>query len=150
MTGEPQMRMTFLLVGALTLAGCASITIPGRMYDMRDGTVLNASFIWKGDTQGPTTVAKPQEVCTGEYRTIVAGTTTLGTGIAGSSGWGSLFGSMYSVTTIEKAQRGFALATCPSGQTFECEYITNVHLTSVDGHGVCKDNRGATYRLMFG
>ena len=142
------MRITLPLVLVLALAGCATVVIPGRMYDMKDGAVLNAEVTWKGDTKGPTKITKPDEICTGEYRTIAGGTTTVGTGIGGL-GWGRLFGSMYSTTTVDKVQKGFALATCPSGQTFECEYITNVHFTSVDGHGVCKDNRGTAYRLIF-
>lgn len=56
---------------------------------------------------------------------------------------------MYAVNTVDRAQKGFAIAACPSGQVFECEYITNVKLSGVDGHGVCKDNRGKAYRLVF-
>lgn len=142
------MRIIDSLAILLSLTGCATVVIPGHMYDMKDGTVLNAEFTWKGDTKGPTKITKTDEICVGEYRTIAGGTTTLGTGIGGF-GWGRLFGSMYSTTAVDKVQKGFALATCPSGQTYECEYITNVRLTSVDGHGVCKDNRGTAYRLIF-
>jgi hypothetical protein len=77
----------------------------------------------------------------------MGGTTTIGSGVG--TGWGKLFTSVHSTTTVERAQRGFALATCPGGLVYECEYLTNVRFTSVDGHGVCKDNRGATYRLLF-
>ena len=144
------MRFNFTVLVAMLLCGCAITprVIPSRLYNTSDGTVLSAAFTWKGETFGPLTVTKSDEACNGEYRTIVTGQTTVGTGLAGN-GWGGLFSSMYAVNTVDRAQKGFAIAACPSGQLFECEYITNVKLSGVDGHGVCKDNRGKAYRLMF-
>lgn len=80
------MRLNFTLLVAALLGGCAitPIVIPGRLYNTTDGTVLSGAFTWKGETFGPATVTKPEEVCSGEYRTIVSGQTTVGTGLAGS------------------------------------------------------------------
>jgi hypothetical protein len=147
---QMQFRARFAAVGAALsmLVGCAQMVIPGRLYDMNSGTVLQGAFVWQGTTSGPTTITKADEACTGEYRTIVQGQTTTASGV-GVNGWGRLFSTMYSTSTVERAQKGMALAICPSGQTFECEYITNVRLSGVDGHGVCRDNKGGNYRLMF-
>lgn len=137
-----------IAVAALVLAGCATREIPSKLYDMKNGTVLPATFLWKGDLTGPTTIVRPDEVCVGEYRTIIEGKTTIGS--ASSMGpWGALFGTIHSSTSVESAQKGMAVAICPSAVTFECEYITNVSFTGLSGHGACKDNRANTYRLMF-
>lgn len=136
-------------ISSLLLVACVSrMVIPGRLYDINSGTMLRGEFVWEGKTSGPTTVMNAEESCSGEYRTIVSGQTTTSTGV-GMNGWGRLFSTMYSTSTVDKAQKGWAVAVCPSGRAFECEYITNVRLSGVDGHGVCRDNKGANYRLMF-
>lgn len=115
---------------------------------MKGGRVLEASFLWKGDLVGPAMIQREAEACTGQYSTIVEGRTSVSGGL-GVNPWGGIFSSMYSTNTTEKAQRGMAVAVCPSGMTFECEYVTNAGLFSLSGHGACKDNRGESYRLMF-
>lgn len=130
------------------LAGCATIEIPSKLYNMKNGKVLAASFLWRGDTHGPTTITTESETCQGEYRTIIEGRS--GVGIGSTVGpWGGIFGALYSSSSIERAQKGMAIAMCKSGITFECEYITNVAFTTVTGHGVCKDNQGESYKLLF-
>lgn len=142
-------RFSFVAMVAGLLLGCASREIPGKLYDMKGGRVVEASFMWQGTTSGPTTILNGDERCAGEYRTIMGGATSVGFGTSAGP-WGVLFGSIYSGSTIERAQKGIAIALCPkSGTTFECEYITNVSLAGVSGHGACKDNRGDGYRLMF-
>lgn len=126
----------------------APMDIPSKLYDLKSGNVLHASFVWRGDGSGPTTITKADEVCAGEYRTIMEGRTSVGVG-ATAGPWGAIFGALHSTSSTEKAQRGFAVAICPSKHAFECEYVTNVSLGGVTGHGACKDNRGETYRLMF-
>ena len=133
---------------ALIFAGCATVEIPSKLYDMKGGKVLAASFLWKGDVFGPVAIHKADEPCQGEYRSIIEGRTSVGAGSAVGA-WGVLFGSLYSTSTTERAQKGVAIAMCPSGMAFECEYITNVSFTTVSGHGACKDNREGSYRLMF-
>lgn len=132
----------------LSLIGCATIEIPSKLYDVKGGKILTASFLWKGDVFGPVTVYKENEICQGEYRSIIEGRTSVGVGSAVGA-WGGIFGTLYSASSTERAQKGVAIAMCPSGMAFECEYITNVGFTSVSGHGACKDNRDGSYRLMF-
>lgn len=136
------MKQVLALLSTVALSSCAIAPrdIPGKMYDMRDGATLEAAFTWEGKASGPTRIFRQAETCTGEYRTIMEGRTV---------GWGGLFGTQYSANSVERAQKGFALATCPSGMTFECEYVTNLSAGGVTGHGACKDNRGTAYRLMF-
>lgn len=142
------MRGLAAVVGVVVLAGCATREIPSKLFDMQNGQVLSASFLWKGDLTGPATIFRPSEACTGQYSTIVQGRTSYGVGTAAGA-WGGLFSTLYSSSSVERAQKGMAVAICPSGITFECEYITNVGFTGVSGHGACKDNRGTAYRLMF-
>lgn len=138
--------MAAVLAAALT--GCATVEVKSKLYDMKNARVLPASFLWRGDYFGPATVTLPDETCSGEYRSIQEGKLSIGTG-ATAGPWGAIFGTLYAGSTTERAQKGMAVALCPSGITFECEYITNVGLSGVSGHGACKDNRGDAYRLMF-
>lgn len=130
------------------LAGCATIEIKSKLYDVAGGRTVEGSFLWNGDTKGPTRITTNQEVCEGEYRSIIEGKTSVGVG-SSVGPWGALFGTLYSGSSTERAQKGSAVAMCPSGLAFECEYITNVGFSGATGHGVCKDNKGASYRLMF-
>lgn len=143
------MKIIAAIALAVGLAGCATIEIPSKLYNMKNGKILTASFLWRGDVFGPTTITTDKETCTGEYRTIIEGKMSVGAGSAVVGPWGGIFGSLYSSSSTERAQKGMALAVCPSGVTFECEYVTNVAFTTVTGHGACKDNQGEAYRLMF-
>lgn len=140
------MRRSPLLL-LLLLAGCVTVTprdIPARLYSLSDGTVTPATFFWKGTLDGPTQVVRGQEQCNGEFRTVVEGRTTR------AESWGSLFRTVNTTaTSTEHAQRGSAIAACPSGVVYECEYVVNALRNGVAGTGACKDNRGGTYRLMF-
>ncbi len=142
------LQLTAALLAMILLSACATREIQSKLFDMSTGKVLAGSFLWKGQAYGPTTIKREAEECVGEYRTVTGG--SIGVGVGAAAGpWGTLFSSLHSVSTVDKSQKGIAIAICPSGVTFDCEYITNVALSGVDGHGVCKDNRGATYRLLF-
>lgn len=146
--------MRLILITAALLAGCVTARdIPSRLYDIDGGIVMDASFYWSGGYSGPATITKTDEACRGEYQTIRLGSTTVGQGSTTITGpasvWGTIFNSLYASTTVEHAQRGYAVAICPSGEAFECEYITNVSFSGVSGHGACRSNRGRKYRLMF-
>lgn len=137
-----------LVACASLLAGCATRSVPSKLYNMNSGNVLSASFDWAGTLSGPVVINRDDEVCVGEYRTIQEGRDGVGLGVAGGP-WGALFGAVSAGSSVERAQKGIAVAMCPSKHTFECEYITNVGMSGVSGHGACRDNRGQTYRLMF-
>lgn len=144
---KPSASLLVICAAALC-ASCATRSIPSKLYNLKSGEVVTASFEWSGTYSGPVILARQDESCSGEYRTIQEGRDTVGFGASGGP-WGILFASMYSGTSVERAQKGVAIAVCPSKVTFECEYITNVGFSGVSGHGACKDNRGEAYRLMF-
>jgi hypothetical protein len=67
-----------------------------------------------------------------------------------SSSWGNIYGhgfTTYSSTSIPLSQRGVCVLVCEKGITFECEY--RVMSNAVQGHGICRDNKGKYYRLIF-
>ena len=140
------------LVIALLASGCAAyrppVDIPARLYALQDGTVTPGTFTWQAKLDGPVSVRRTDELCTGEFRTIIEGKTSVGIGTSGSR-WGGLFGSVYTASTADRAQKGVAIAACPSGFVYECEYVANLVQGGVTGYGACKDNRSGTYRLMF-
>ena len=58
-----------------------------------------------------------------------------------------IYGQFYSANAAQTAQRGTAVATSVMGTGWfvECEYVAS----GTRGHGVCQDNRGNYYRLLF-
>lgn len=122
------------LVAPVTLfCGC---TYNARVYDLADGTQLQAQFKYTGSGAGPIWFIRPDGIrCTGEYRTI-----------AGAEAWGAIFGTAPASGAFAP-QRGSAVLTCPSGQSFDCEYITSA--VSVSGYGYCRDNAGHRWKLVF-
>lgn len=141
-------RFSLAACCALSVAGCIGTqSIRAKAYDLSSGEILQATFVWKGTGQGPVKFERATETCEGEYQTTISGKDSVGVGVGG---WGSIFTSMYSMSTVDKAQKGAAVVVCPSHLTFDCEYVTNlVGLTKMAGHGVCKDNKGGDYRVMF-
>jgi hypothetical protein len=141
--------LALLAVSALPGLGCV-MTLGARVYNLDSGEVLEATFRYTGSGKGPVEFTLPSGVsCSGEYVTVAGG----------STGWGSVFASVYGPGgaatgtatalggSIENKQRGSAVATCPGGRVFECEYVTSAW--SAQGYGACKDNLGQKYRLMF-
>lgn len=145
------LRLAFIVAVGIVATGCATLTprdIPAKLYSLQDGTVTPGVFFWQGKLSGPTRVTRGEEQCNGEFRTVLEGRSS------SSESWGSVFRSVSTTSnSVEHAQRGSAIAACPSGAVYECEYITNVlrqaGAWTVTGYGACKDNRGGTYRLMF-
>lgn len=45
--------------------------------------------------------------------------------------------------------RGAAVATSRAGTSIECEYVTSSSRRNPEGFGVCRDNHGRVYRLIF-
>jgi hypothetical protein len=93
------------------------------------------------------------EKCNGESISGGEGFVSLGgaySTINLSSSWGNIYGygsTTYSSTTVPLSQKGVCVLICENGITFECEY--RVMSYAVQGHGICRDNRGKYYRLMF-
>lgn len=124
-----QVRVAITLFSALHLIGCAMspVVVPARMYDMSSGKILNASFVWKGETTGPIQIANAEETCAGEYE----------------RSW------------VEPRPQASA-SRARDGVVYTARYIRPVRLTrhreanvrpgALDGHGICKDNSSLRQR----
>lgn len=137
----------------LNLTACiANKRLPARLYNVKNGEVVQAHFNFAGTTGGTINLIKNDgETFNGEYRTITGGSTT----------WGSVYtsyttdGNLNSSTSTSSQHltpneyRGSAIAVSSKGTVIECEYITNTSRYVPRGQGVCKDNRGSVYKLMF-
>jgi hypothetical protein len=120
------------------LVACAPTTLNARAYGLTNGTILNAQFLYDGTGRGTVEITTADDHLVGEYLTIIGGAT---------ASWGNLYGQYYSLAVTPNAHRGSAVATSVrgTGMVIECEYVT----TGQHGNGVCRDNRGEQYRLIF-
>lgn len=120
--------------------GCSKM-VSARLYDMESGAVSEGTFHFKGSTHGRVELQLTSgELLVGEYNTIPGGV----------SGWGQIYSTVWSGTISPNALIGTAIATWDAGTILECEYITNSSRFNPRGHGAARDNRGRSYKLMFG
>jgi hypothetical protein len=73
-------------------------------------------------------------------------------GGGGSVSWGNIYSyyygsASYSSVNIPLSQRGVATMVCEKGITFDCEFVAST--IAIQGYGICKDNMGIYYRLIF-
>ncbi len=129
------------LVMAASSFGCSvNKGVSARLYDMQDGTVAQAQFHFTSTPHWRIELRLASgEVLVGEYNTITGGV----------SGWGQIYGTLWSSSVRPDEYVGTAIATSDRGTVIECEYITNNSRTNPHGHGACRDNRGRIYKLMF-
>jgi len=134
----------FSMFMVINSEGCAILvnkTVSARLYNVQDGSVANAKFHFTGTTHGSAEITLPSgEVLVGEYNTVTGG----------MSGWGEIYGELWSLSVLPYEYVGTAIASSDQGTVMECEYITNRSLWNPRGHGTCRDNRGQIYKLMFG
>jgi len=150
------MKKYFAIV-AVFLSACAiqPRQIPARIYQPT-GEIIQANFNWVGGLTGSVNVNKSQEICKGEYSTLRSGTTSTSVGVVS---WGSIFSLGTSTSSVsENAQRGSAVAVCPSGEMIECEYTISFNPgyrggedpDLLVGSGSCKSNKtDIIYKLMI-
>jgi hypothetical protein len=133
----------FALLLAVFLVGC---TEHGELYNLTTAEVVPVKFSYSGSGKGKVSgVFASGEQFSGRYATIPDGETS----------WGSIYASAggqsgSAITTSGRSsnqQRGAAVASGNKGTVIQCEYVVSVW--SVTGTGVCKDNYGTLYRLMF-
>lgn len=129
------------LLSLVLLASCAPSVLDARLYDVDGGEVLQVQFTYDGSGRGKILFVGHDDRLEGEYVTIFEGSR------ATAMAWGGIFSRYYSVNATEKALRGTGVAASVMGTGWflECEYVTN----GPNGQGVCKDNRGKFYRLLF-
>lgn len=127
-----------LVLAVGLLSACAPSALSARAYGLSSGEVLNAVFMYDGSGRGSVELTSGSERLVGEYVTIIGGA---------SASWGAIYGKHYSLSIAPNAHRGSAVAvsTRGTGFTIECEYVT----TGRHGNGICRDNRGEEYRLLF-
>ena len=141
-----------ILLVFLFLEGC-TIRHQARLYDLETGNVILVNARIRGNRAINEAVLPTGEKCNGESISGGEGFVSLGgaySSINLSSSWGNIYGygsTTYSSTTVPLSQRGVCVLICENGITFECEY--RVMSYAVQGHGICRDNRGKYYRLMF-
>lgn len=144
-------RILFFLLCTL-LTGC-TIHHQARLYDLETGNVIMVNSRIRGNRAINEAVLPTGEHCNGE--SISGGEGSISHGVAYSSAnlfssWGNIYGqgsTTYSSATVPLSQRGVCVLICENGITFECEYRVMSH--AIQGHGICRDNRGKFYRLMF-
>ncbi|MCL4743750.1 MAG: hypothetical protein KJZ54_16255 [Phycisphaerales bacterium] len=132
-------------IGALCIlssVGCSvDKVVSARLYDLESGAISQGRFHFTGSTHGRIEVhLSSGELLEGEYNTIPSGTT----------GWGAIYGRVWTAAVSPNALTGVAIATSPAGTVLECEYITNASRFHPMGHGAARDNRRRVYRLVFG
>jgi len=135
------MRQPWLLILLLFLvAPISARTRQGRLYNLDTGVQTTLSYTDRGKGRGTITATFAGEALKGEYSTVANGTV----------GWGAIYGSAGNATasgvTINRKQEGTAILTGDKGTVIDCEYVTS---PNSHGSGVCKDNHGGKYRLMF-
>ena len=138
--GTVMQRAACLAAVMLMAGGCVR---SARLYNLNEPEILEAHFKDSGTGHGTAWIGQKEKTarCRGEYSTVPGG----------SSAWGTIYTSAgvvsASAVALENEQRGQAILQCADGRVIECEYVTSA--VSGGGHGACRDNRDARYRLMF-
>jgi len=143
-------RIIVILLPLLIVSCTTTGTFPARLYNLSDAGIIQAQFQFSGTTYGSISFILPSgEQFTGEYQTITGG----------SAQWGSIYGTAWdsfgvSMVSGESGEitlpyKGTAVMTSDKGTVMTCEYISNRSRWTQHGYGVCKDNRGQTYQLMY-
>src|SRR4030042_2820763 len=145
-------NVSLILLVLLLLSGC-TIHHQARLYDLETGNVILVNSRIRGNRAINEAVLPTGEKCNGESISGGEGFVSLGgahSSVNLFSSWGNIYGygsTTYSSVTVPLSQRGVCVLICGNGITFECEY--RVMSYAVQGHGICRDNRGKYYRLMF-
>ena len=147
-------KIIILFTVVFTLYGCSifSRSVPVRLYEINSGNVIQAEFIFAGTTHGDISFTFPSgEKWTGEYQTTRGG--SVSSGSMYGNVWGNNSNSSFYAnggTTTEPTEwSGTSIATSSNGRSIVCEYTTNKSIIAPHGNGVCKDNLGVIYKLMF-
>lgn len=130
-----------ILLVFLFSEGCA-IRHQARLYDLETADVILVKAWVRGNRAIDEATLPTGEHCKGESVS----------GGGGSVSWGSIYShnygsASYSSATIPLSQRGIMTMACEKGITFDCEFV--VSSFAIQGHGICRDNRGKYYRLIF-
>ena len=133
--------IALILLVSFFLCGC-TIHHEARLYDLETGDVILVKAYIRGNRAIDEATLPTGERCKGESVS----------GRGGSVTWGNIYSyyygsTSYSSSTISLSQRGVMTMVCEKGIVFDCEFV--VSFFAIQGHGICKDNRGKYYRLIF-
>jgi len=137
-----KIKKVFLLTLILILFGGCTFRHQAKLYDLETGDLILVNMLVRGNRAINEASLPSGEHCKGE--TIFGG--------GGSVSWGSIYLSNYgtasfSSVNIPQSQRGITTMVCEKGIIFDCEFLSPPLV--MQGHGICRDNRGKYYRLIF-
>jgi len=130
-----------VLLVTFILCGCV-VHHQARLYDLQTGDVILVDSRIVGNRATTEAILPTGEHCKGEC--VSGGDVTIY--------WGNLYSAYYGsvgyyAAAIPLSQRGVGTLICDRKTVLDCEYV--VSSFSVQGHGICRDNRGKIYRLIF-
>lgn len=137
------MKKIIVFLVLLPIFGCSfTKTVPVRLYGVSKPEVIQAEFIFSGTTHGQISFRLPSgEEFNGEYNTVRRGY---------DAQWGDVYGQGGGYLNVAPTEYvGSAIAISDRGRTFTCEYTTNTSMWTPHGNGVCVDNSGNYYKLMY-
>jgi len=135
--------VSFISLNLFLLIGC-TFRHEARLYDYETDSVIPIKAWVRGFQTKTEAVLPTGEHCKGE--------SVSGGGDAET--WGEIYSYGYrsnstSWAAIPPSQRRVMMIVCERGITFDCEYIITTPSYDVQGHGMCRDNGGKYYRLIF-
>ena len=135
--------VSFVSLNLFLLMGC-TFRHEARLYDYETHAVIPMKAWVKGFQTLTEAILPTGEHCKGE--------SVSGGGDAES--WGDIYShddgsARKSLAAIPSSQRRVMTMACERGTTFDCEYIITTPSYEVEGHGMCRDNGGKYYRLIF-
>lgn len=136
------MKLLSIVLICAVLTGCA-YTKTARLYDLKDGKITEVEAKIKGNRANLRATLPSGEFCQGECVT----------GQAVSHSWGSIYyagkSGSYSGSSYKTSNTGAGIMVCNQGTTFNCEYVVSGGMLNMSVYGVCLDNRGNLFRLLF-
>ena len=144
------MRILAALVAPLALGGCSlkatMIPVEGPMSQIKPPPVIHVKADGIMGNSGNISFTLPTgDACKGRWASAAgSGVSVMSASLIGQYGSTYLTG----IATNGSGQNpGQALATCPSGRTFQIEFVTGAG--TAHGFGIGKDNEGNVYRFVF-
>ena len=132
----------FVSSNLFLLMGC-TFHYDARLYDYETDKVIPIKAWVRGFQTRTEAILPTGEHCKGESVS----------GGGDSASWGEIYSYDYrsriSLAAIPLSQRRVMTIACERGTTFDCEYIITTPSYDVQGHGMCRDNGGKYYRLIF-
>ena len=139
----------FALVIVITASSACSLTatmlpVQGPLSELRPVPTLQVKVTGVMGNSGDLSWVMPDgAACQGRWSST--GGVDVGF-VSGSllSEYGTTYLSGYSLASSAGTNRGFALASCSNGRTFQVEFVSRGH-----GYGIAKDNEDNIYRFVF-